>query len=493
MIKVFGFRNDKSLGYKILVGVLLISGIATCLIASFQLYHDYSSDVRSIEARLSQIESSYLKPVVNSIWEMNDSQVQISLEGIVNLPDIESVVVITSSNEVIKVGKATSKHSIIKKYKLSYVEQGVEESVGELVVHATLENAIARLKERIVIVFLSQAAKTLVTSFFILILVKFLVTIHVEKIALYFKQHDLGTRPKKLKLKKRIFNKNSNDEIDSLVVSVNEMFSRLENEFNQRVLAEKELTKMNFNLEKLIDKRTKQLVEANKLATLGEMAGGVAHEINSPLSVVHGLNNRLLRLVKEDGTRDKMITSLVKIGNLVDRIFIITKGLGMFSKDSSQDKFVEKDIFILTDTIVKYANARFLKLNVKIYIKDIDCNFQINCQEATVAQIINTLISNAVHRVKDLKENWISLSLKKVDEENEMWINDGSKGLNTDVKKFIENPFSARRGVDKGSGLELSLLCGMIETQNIKIIFGDGSEGYKYRIIFNNAREIKAA
>ncbi len=486
MKNYFGFKQQHSIGFKILVGVLFISGLATLFIASYQLYRDYQTDVRGIEERLHQIESSYLKSVINSLWEMNEGQVKISLEGILNLPDVESVVVKDEREIIFSIGKAKSERVIVRKYKLIYDLGTVSDSVGELIVTASLENAIARLKERIIVVFLSQALKTMVTSFFILILIRFLVTSHVEKIAQFFKKHDIGTKPKKLVLDRVYLQGKYQDEFDSLVQSVNEMVIKLDKEFNQRVIAEKELLQLNINLESLVDTRTKQLVEANKLATLGEMAGGVAHEINSPLSVVHGLTRRLVRQVENRESIEKLTGSLVKIENLVDRIFIITKGLGMFARDSSHDKFMEKKIVNIIKTVVGYANARYIKTNVIINFNAEQDNFILNCQESTVSQILNTLISHSVHKVKDLEENWILLSSQNDEGVYEIIINDGYDGDHFDVKDFLENPFNVKKGVQKGSGLELSLLCGMLDSQNIKIIFGDGSQGYKYRLIFKD-------
>jgi len=486
MKKFFSFRDRHSIGFKILLGVLVISGLATCVIASYQLYRDYRTDVKGIEDRLQQIEASYLKSVTNSIWEMNEGQVKISLEGILNLPDVESVVVIDRDEIKFKVGDALAKRKIIRKYQLNYELEEVSENVGELIIYASLENAISRLEDRIIVVFLSQALKTTITSIFILFLIRVLVTTHVEKIALYFEKHDVGAKPQKLKLERHIFKSKYDDEFDSLAASVNDMVTRLDKEFNQRTLAEKELLKMNENLENVVESRTNQLVEASKLASLGEMAGGVAHEINSPLSVVHGLNRRLKRQLNDKESPEVLKESLDKIENLVDRIFVITKGLGIFSRDSSHDKFVDTEIYNILTTVVDYANVRYLKSNVAISLNGETEQFNVNCQKNTISQILNTLISHSVVRIKDLKENWISISTKYVDGYNEIWINDSAEGLYSDVKDCIENPFSVRKGVEKGSGLELSLLRGMVESQNILVKFGDGANNYKYRLVFKN-------
>ena len=101
------------------------------------------------------------------------------------------------------------------------------------------------------------------------------------------------------------------------------------------------------DLVKLVDQRTKELeqqkiinIQTSKMSALGEMAGGIAHEINTPLATMKMLINLAQKELDKDIFEVEIVTErLTKINLTIDRIAKIVRGLKTFSRDGSGDPF----------------------------------------------------------------------------------------------------------------------------------------------------------
>jgi C4-dicarboxylate-specific signal transduction histidine kinase len=471
------------LNIKILTGVLFVSGFVTLIITAAQVYWDYSLDIQGIESRISQIENSYIDPIANSLWEYNLKQVEISLEGIKNIPDIEYVNIVNKNKILVQVGSKKSKNVISKTFPLVLKDQ----TIGELTVVATFENAVKRAKEKIIIIFISQAFKTFITSFCIVLIIQLLVTRHVLKIVKYFKSIE-GLENQKTNLKLSLvrtheIRQRNKDEIDELVSSINFMMTNLEGEFGKRKNAEKKLTQLNVNLENIIEDRTKQLLETNKLAALGEMAGGVAHEINTPLSVVYARVKKINKTLKSENISDENIFhSLENIISVLDRIFTITNGLRYFAVDSVKEPMTKSNLNELIKEVIYFCQERYRSTNVKVELSKESDEAMIFCKSKSLGQALITLVKSSITSAAPTLNKWVLIKIEYNEKDVSIIISDSALKTESYVKSNIENPFSTSTGVEKGSGLELGMIKGIIELHNGNIWISDQESENKFII-----------
>jgi len=234
-----GFRSIK---FRLLSYILLCSTILAIMITGIQLAWDYRADVSLIENNFSQIEESFLQPIATSLWNLDAEQVEVQVEGIINLPNMQYVLVkeMLGRSEIPLVvrGKATEKYDIQRSFSLIY--QG--ELVGTLLVAATLEQVYSRLIERSVVILVSQTIKTLLVSFIILLIIHHVVIRHLVRMADYARKLDLDNLDSTLKLEDR--NQNSfgkKDELDALAFTLNEMGKKLRNELQARLSTNEQL------------------------------------------------------------------------------------------------------------------------------------------------------------------------------------------------------------------------------------------------------------
>ncbi|MFQ2150754.1 ATP-binding protein [Aeromonas jandaei] len=229
------------LSYRLLSYILVCSTALAMIITALQLAWDYRKDVAVIEDSIGQIEASFLQPIAASLWNLDEEQVKVQIEGIMNLPNMQFVMVkeMLGNSEVplLTQGVERESYDISREFNLTY--QG--EIVGKLFVAASLEQIYQRLIEKSVLIMVSQTIKTLVVSFCILIIIYYLVVRHINRIASYAQKFNLDRLDMELELEGRPLPRKKPDELDTLVATLNQMRTRLRDELLARHQAVEQL------------------------------------------------------------------------------------------------------------------------------------------------------------------------------------------------------------------------------------------------------------
>ena len=204
--------------------------------------------------------------------------------------------------------------------------------------------------------------------------------------------------------------------------------------------------------------RIAQLAHASKMATLGELAAGIAHEINNPLAAITLGTEHLFRLVKDPRTSsDVRQASVARIQRSVDRIAKIVSGLKMFSRESSYDPFTPTPIADIILETLDLCQARFQSLGVELRIDTLPEAVELPCRASQISQVILNLLNNALDAVEPLEERWVAMSFSKDAETFTISITDSGNGIPEAVARKIMNPFFTTKPPGKGTGLGLSI------------------------------------
>lgn len=232
--KAIGSASPNSLSIRLLSYILACSTLLAALITMLQLFWDYRQDVGQVEDSLTQIESSFLQPIASSLWNLDEEQIKVQLEGIMNLPSMQYVevkeVMGDSAVKLVSLGTERENYDISREFNLTY--QG--EVVGKLFVASSLEMIYHRLWEKSLLIMASQTVKTLVVSFCILLIFYYKVVRHLNRIANYTEQLKPGNLNIPLQLEGRQSGNLQPDELDLLAVSINRMRISLSDELDAR-------------------------------------------------------------------------------------------------------------------------------------------------------------------------------------------------------------------------------------------------------------------
>lgn len=220
-----------------------------------------------------------------------------------------------------------------------------------------------------------------------------------------------------------------------------------------------------------------QLLHSGKLAAIGEMAAGIAHELNSPLTAILGNSQLLLRSTQKD---DTSYTLLNDIRNCGDRCKRIIKSLLTFSR---QDEYVFEP-FSINEAIGQVLNLLKYQLEKnRIVINQVlqqDLPF-IEGSQPQVEQIIINLILNArdALELSDSPNKEIIIQTSLEENEIRLSVHDNGIGIEETRLSKIFHPFHTTKETEKGTGLGLSVSIGIAKahggTIEVNSLLGMGS------------------
>lgn len=207
-----------------------------------------------------------------------------------------------------------------------------------------------------------------------------------------------------------------------------------------------------------------QLAQSSRLSLLGEMASGVAHEINNPLSVIINSIMILKKNVENHTLTDQMLMKYIeKIENTTFRITKIINGLRSFSRDGANDQFVEVSLTKIISETLDLATEKIKKNDIDLRYQAPQGAYMINGSEVQLGQVILNLVSNAIDAIETEPEKWIQIEV--VDGLDKFFvkiINSGPR-ISKDLVNKIMQPFFTTKPVGKGTGLGLSISYGIMQ------------------------------
>lgn len=214
-----------------------------------------------------------------------------------------------------------------------------------------------------------------------------------------------------------------------------------------------------------------KLQNSAKLASLGEMASGISHEINNPLQIVGGRAEILREEINDQEQLDpefkaRMSKGLKSIEDMSARIAKIIKGLKTFARNAENDPM---DICSLEDIVqdtLSFCNQRFQKNNIEFdYINECK-EFQLKGRATQLSQVLLNLLNNSFDAIMEKPKINSFIHLKITKDQNGfavITVTDNGTGISAEFKEKIMTPFQTTKPVGKGTGLGLSISRGIVE------------------------------
>lgn len=212
--------------------IVLFSSLVTLVLTAIQLRIDYNHGINGIYQRIDQIQKTNMDSIKQSLWTLDHSSINIQLDGLSRISDIIYVKINDADNNLISsAGEINTKDTITEHITIKQYYRNQDILLGTLTVVATKENVYQQLIDTAIIILVSQAIKTFLVSMFVLIIFYYLVTRHLEKIALHSDKLDITSRPTLLRLDRKSSRWFQNDELDHVVTSINKMSQNVYNAY----------------------------------------------------------------------------------------------------------------------------------------------------------------------------------------------------------------------------------------------------------------------
>lgn len=217
--------------------------------------------------------------------------------------------------------------------------------------------------------------------------------------------------------------------------------------------------------QKELDEARIQQMNAARLASLGEMAGGIAHEINNPMAIIRSQTELLLNSLARHGEIEKesLQKGLERIITTSDRISRIIKGLKLISRDSSDDPLISTNLVSLINETIGMCEERLRDQQIDFKFESEEAELFVPCRSAEIAQVILNLLNNSVDAIAGRPNRWIKIFLSRGHNQAVIKVVDSGEGIPFDIADKITLPFYTTKEVGKGTGLGLSITKRIIE------------------------------
>ncbi|MBU2913144.1 MULTISPECIES: ATP-binding protein [Reichenbachiella] len=289
-----------------------------------------------------------------------------------------------------------------------------------------------------------------------------------------------------------------------------------ENQLKQALEHEKDSSTELKNTLNNLKSTQSQLVQSEKMASLGQLTAGIAHEINNPINFVYNGIDTLkvslddlmiivnkyeeleettdykqtleeLKDLKEEYSYDDLLEDLKELVSDIKkgavRTIEIVKGLRVFSRlDEEEMKPANvNDALDATLTLLRNKTKNIIDLK-KYYDDDIE---EINCFPGQLNQVFMNIISNAIQAIpEERKDGEIQIYTENQDQHIMIKIKDNGAGMSEQVKRRIFEPFFTTKAVGIGTGLGMSITFGIIEKHGGNIyVNSEEGKGTEFSIL----------
>jgi len=523
--KMSSFRH--SISTRLLKIVLSIYFLLTFLVTSAHIYIEYTAAKDDIKAELVVTERTFRDSLTETVWNMDEFQLKITAEGITKLPSVIGVEILSPQGAlVLQTGQAISATDNIKndifwhEFPLQYTHKKKEKILGTVRLISSNSIVFNRIKLGIFILIIGAVIKTVALVLLITIVFNRLLTRPLGYLANEAGKIDLNNI------------QNRHIEIDGHEESeLKTLETALNNMMNKIVISLSELEELNKGLEKKVSERTislnntvkqldqdqqalkhevairmdkekallkgrlklqnslhelkqmqEQLIESEKMASLGELVAGVAHEINTPVGLsltgvshfqfmLEQLEERFKKKKLEERHFEKFISDAKEIARSIhhslDRAAGLVKSFKQVAVDQSHEVVRWFNVHDYVDEVMLSLVNKIKHTAITVEI-ECDTSIEINNYPGSLSQIITNFISNSlIHAYNKGQKGTIKLHFETQNDQLYFIYSDDGKGQEKDVQAKMFNPFFTTNREQGGSGLGLNIVYNLV-TQKMK-------------------------
>jgi len=212
-------------------------------------------------------------------------------------------------------------------------------------------------------------------------------------------------------------------------------------------------------LQAQLDESRMQVVSSARLSALGMMAGGIAHEINNPLGIIHAYASNLLEMSNDGAwSRLEVERMCARILATTERIASIVKSLRQIAREGSGDPVTPASAAEMIEQALELCRERFRIHSIRLVPGKVDSSLRVRCREVQIVQILLNLLQNAFDAISSVDgDRWIAIEVAERERNIVLSVIDSGPGIAPELRARIMEPFFTTKPPGKGTGLGLSI------------------------------------
>lgn len=235
-----------------------------------------------------------------------------------------------------------------------------------------------------------------------------------------------------------------------------------------------DLTQTNLLLTHEIDERRRteerlrqtqdELIQAAKMAALGQMSTGISHELNQPLAAIRSYADNARALLQRDRADDAS-WNMEQISELTDRMAKISSQLKVFARKTT-GQIVSVSLQSVVDNSLKILAPRIKEAQTEIALRLPKDELLVLADMVQLEQVVVNLVDNALHAVESQDQRFVEITSSIEHESCRVTIRDNGMGIDEKNLPRVFDPFFTTKDEERGLGLGLSISFRIIEGMN---------------------------
>ena len=449
------------IGRRFALYVALIGAIMALMLSFIISYQQYQARVSFLKSELDNIVTSNKSFIEESLWILDTRLLKLAIQGFLTNGDIVFAEITDENGKtLVSYGTIDSDNVIIKTIPLYHRNGGKNVFLGKLTVAASKRSAYRKAVSSIIITLFQSLLLMSIISLSIIYIFWYLVSRHLITIQQYTRRITFEEQQEPLVLDRPINRHTKDDELASTVDAINFMYSKAYEAYQKL----KKETSEKIKLEQ-------QLLQVQKMESIGRLAAGIAHDFNNVLSIILGYSDLMLAtLPVNDPIREK----IKRIHESANQAATLTRQLLAFSRKQVLEKKVLSINTIIQNFLKILGKMVGEDIVITTYLSEESCN--VEADPGQIEQVIMNLIVNARDAMPNggeiiIETAEVELDQHYVNKRNEvkpgryvlMAISDTGEGMDEDILAKIFDPFFTTKEQGKGTGLGLATVYGIIK------------------------------
>ena len=482
--------------------------LVTLIVTGVQLSAEYKHTRSRVESEIEAMQKTFGPGIADAMWRFNDDIMRGILAGMKELPIVVGIKVVDDQGKLVRaVGTVLDEHSrymqvqpdgrlapplredgllgqvFSREFPIAYqLENGSTQQIGRWTVYSNRRIVIKQVEYGFVLIVVNSVIKSLALWFIFLLVVRRMLGQPLQQLANYVGHlniGNLGSEPLRLR-------HGGNTELDLLAHKINEMRENILAGLSEKAVLYEELAMLNESLERRVAERTEaarhaqdELARSERLAALGSMVAGIAHELNTPIGNSLVAASTLLDKVRaldqtfEAGLRRSDLRAFIDdangISELLSRNIERTAGLVSSFKQVAVDRTSSQrrkfDLgAVIQENIDTMAPA--LKKTPYQVVVDVAPLVAMDSYPGPLGQVLAALVDNAiVHGFHGRAHGRLTIKVPlPAGEHAEIIVSDDGAGIPTGHLNRIFDPFFTTRMSEGRSGLGLNIVHNIVTT-----------------------------